>query len=794
MKQMMVSIFCHTYNHEKYIGDAIDGFLMQKTRYPFEIIIHDDASSDRTQEIVLQYKAKYGDLIKCILRKENSYSKVHSFRDIDESILEVANGKYIALCEGDDYWTDELKLEKQVAYMEGHPDCTLCFHNATVVDERKNIISYIFPPYVGLWRYQYFKGYGRYESPEMLLWDYAATASMLYRREDFLQRPEFYYDYLYEDLILRQYLTYKGYAYFMGETMSAYRTGHKGAITTWKNSDIRNKIKALRDCLEIYHQLNRYMNYKYDEQIRIILKNLEEEVMNPYEFEGWVWWTKFDKIIEYSKSYDKVFLYGAGLFGRFCEAQLASDGITIDGYIVSEGQARARECNGHKVYYLHEIEEELRNSGIIVCAENSSPICRLLDNKNFSQYMVMRIAKKERVFTQECKGIYKGGLLRLRITNRCPSKCRFCGLKSWSLEEQQQEMDPKWYYEYLKPMYPRFKTVLLTGGDCFVAKESYNYIKFLSEQYPHITIWTESNGFPFTGKFQRIACENLIRTHFSVNASNAETFVKGCWDGDKGEKIYETIITNIKDYIQLLTENGKECFAPTISMVINRDTYDDVKAFIRLALELGTSGAFFYFDYTEHNMDSEYFSNDEGRMALRELMEIDRVLKGKFFLYYKLWVPMKEVQEMQPLIDELPLEVLYQKYPKLAALAEKRSMSGEWEQRNEWRKRYGKALFSMDEDYDQTLQTIQFGNHSVCKAPWNEIDLYPNGRLDFCGWHCPTLSLYDFIEDDTVNWEKIMDSEEYQRCRNNMLHGSYTGCMKCCPYNEEYHEIKSVLG
>lgn len=790
----MVSVFCYTYNHEKYIAEAIEGFLMQKTQFPFEIIIHDDASSDRTQEIVLKYKEKYGDIIKCILRKENSYSKVHSFKEIDEAMLRIANGKYIAICEGDDYWTDELKLEKQVAYMECHPDCTLCFHNATVVDEKKNIISYIFPPYVGLWRYQYFKGYGRYDSPEMLLWDYAAGASIVFRREDFLQRPEFYYDYLYEDIVLRQYLTYKGYAYFMRDTMSAYRTGHEGSITTWKNSDIKNKVKALRDCIGIYHQLNRYMNYKYDKQISTIIKNFQEEIVDSYEFEGWVWWTKFNKVIEYSKSYEKIYLYGAGLYGRFCEAQLASNGIKIAGYLVSEGQTRPEECNGHRVYYPHEIEEELQNSGIIVCVENSFPICQLLDRRNFSHYMVMQIKKKERLLTEECKGIYKGGLLRLRLTNRCPAKCRFCGLKKWPLEEQLREMDPKWYYEYLKPMYPRFKTVLLSGGDCFVAKETYNYIKFLSKEYPHITIWTESNGVPFVRKFQEIACDNLIRTHFSVNASNPETFVRGCWDGANGEKVYETIITNIKDYVQLLKKNGKECYAPSISMVINKDTYDDVEAFVRLALELEASSVFFFFDYTEHDMDSDCFSNEEGRIALKELMGIDRVLKGKFFIYYKLWVPMKEVEEMQSVIDALPLEQLQEKYRGLAALAEKRSISKEFEQRNELRAKYGKALFSLAEDYDQTLQTIEFGKCTVCKAPWNEIDLYPNGKLDFCGWHSTGLNLYDFIENDGgVDWEKIINSLEYQKRRYNILHGSYAGCMKCCPYNGEQREIKSIF-
>ena len=243
----------------------------------------------------------------------------------------------------------------------------------------------------------------------------------------------------------------------------------------------------------------------------------------------------------------------------------------------------------------------------------------------------------------------------------------------------------------------------------------------------------------------------------------------------------------------MLKENGKKCFAPSMSMVINKDTYDDVTAFVRMALELEASSVLFYFDATEHNLESEHFSNEEGRMALRELMEIDRVLKEKFFIYYKLYIPTKEVEEMQPVINALPLEELQQKYLELMVLAEKRSISKEWKQRNELRKVYGKELFTLEEDYDQTLQSVQFGRQSVCKAPWNEIDLYPSGRLDFCSWYMSTLNLYDFIENDEVNWEKIINSMEYMQCRNNILHGTYSGCMKCCPYNGEQREIKSIF-
>lgn len=127
-RPLMVTIQCFTYNHEPYIRQCLEGFVMQKTNFRFEAIVHDDASTDGTATIIREYAEKYPDIIKPIYETENLYSK-H-----DGSLRRIMNGhthgKYVALCEGDDYWIDPLKLQKQVDFMEGHPDYTMCFHNA----------------------------------------------------------------------------------------------------------------------------------------------------------------------------------------------------------------------------------------------------------------------------------------------------------------------------------------------------------------------------------------------------------------------------------------------------------------------------------------------------------------------------------------------------------------------------------------------------------------------------------------------------------------------------------------
>ena len=128
MSEIMVSICVLSYNHEKYLRDCLDGIVTQKTSFPIEAWVHDDASTDSSADIIKEYQQKYPDIIKPILQKENQYSKLHG-GILDTIVFPQCIGKYIALCEGDDYWTDPLKLQKQVDFLEEHSEYSLCFHS-----------------------------------------------------------------------------------------------------------------------------------------------------------------------------------------------------------------------------------------------------------------------------------------------------------------------------------------------------------------------------------------------------------------------------------------------------------------------------------------------------------------------------------------------------------------------------------------------------------------------------------------------------------------------------------------
>lgn len=164
----ILTVFCITYNHQAYIRRALDSFLMQRTNFPFQIFISDDASSDDTPAILKQYATQFPDKIKIFLHDKN--------QGCGGNFVELAkrmNTPYVALCEGDDFWTDPLKLQKQVDFLEKHPDYTLCFHPARVEWEENKYPSSV----LGINKHA-----GKYTLNQLLLNDnFIPTAATVYR-------------------------------------------------------------------------------------------------------------------------------------------------------------------------------------------------------------------------------------------------------------------------------------------------------------------------------------------------------------------------------------------------------------------------------------------------------------------------------------------------------------------------------------------------------------------------------------------------------------------------------------
>lgn len=266
-----VSICCATYNQEKYIGRAIDSFLNQITdEINVEIIIHDDCSTDGTQKILKEYASKYKN-IKLILQSENRFSRGLKIIPV---FPEIALGKYIAFCEGDDYWTDKFKIKKQYLYMEEHSDCTLCSHAAVKVDETGNYLS----------DYCIQETDMNFYLRDIVLSDgnFLPTHSLFYRKNDIKKLPEVYLNCPIGDYPLQIYLTEKGYCHHINTKMGAYTVGSIGSLTTklYKNYD--NTISLRKSILTMLHEFNILYNYKYNDIFKLAIKENEFYIAELY--------------------------------------------------------------------------------------------------------------------------------------------------------------------------------------------------------------------------------------------------------------------------------------------------------------------------------------------------------------------------------------------------------------------------------------------------------------------------------------------------------------------------------
>ena len=256
-QDILVSINCITYNQENYIIDALDSFLMQKTNFKYEILIHDDASTDRTPEVIKEYMKRYPDIIKPLFQTENQYQKgvmVHLLN------IDRAKGKYIANCEGDDYWTDPLKLQKQVDYMEKHPECSLCVHAGFIVNTSKKVVSGSRPS----------KKNRNFSVEEVIEGDGGLflTNSMFYRTKDTIDRPRYYeISPKLTDYPLVIYLSLQGNVYYMNEFMSAYRVGDSTSWTSNNYLNIRKRIEHYSNLAEMLDCVNEMTDYKYENSI-----------------------------------------------------------------------------------------------------------------------------------------------------------------------------------------------------------------------------------------------------------------------------------------------------------------------------------------------------------------------------------------------------------------------------------------------------------------------------------------------------------------------------------------------
>ena len=225
----LVAIRCITYNHAPYIRQCLDGFVMQRTDFAFVAIVHDDCSTDGTDVIVREYAQRYPHIIKPIFETENQYSKGDgSLSRIMTQACNKTGAKYIALCEGDDYWTDPLKLQKQVDFLENHPECSCCVHDYLVWIQSENQFLH----YDKIRYLKDFKGNGLTKDlddySELVF--FTKTLTAVYRNKCLLDSKYKHYIPKF-DMTMFFALATQGDIYLMNERMGVYRVNNGGVFS-----------------------------------------------------------------------------------------------------------------------------------------------------------------------------------------------------------------------------------------------------------------------------------------------------------------------------------------------------------------------------------------------------------------------------------------------------------------------------------------------------------------------------------------------------------------------------------
>jgi glycosyltransferase involved in cell wall biosynthesis len=252
---MKLSVIVPTYNHAPFIAQTIEGILIQKTNFDIEILIGDDASTDDNQLIIKECQGKYPDKIKAFLHEKNlgpiAPRELGGKNNVAFLFLQ-AKGEYIALCEGDDYWTDENKLQKQVDFLDQNPDYALVHHQLLVTYEDGSESHYFNP-----------ENQKETSSIEDLLKDETwnlGTASTVFRNV-FASFPAWWMKTASGDLGIFLMATQFGKIKYFSETMGCYRK-HKGGMT---NIHTPQNQFFLRNRMEMFEAVNQYLDYRYDE-------------------------------------------------------------------------------------------------------------------------------------------------------------------------------------------------------------------------------------------------------------------------------------------------------------------------------------------------------------------------------------------------------------------------------------------------------------------------------------------------------------------------------------------------
>lgn len=380
-KDIKVSICCLVYNQAQYVEDMLQGIFMQKVDFAYEVIIHDDASTDGTVEILKKYKERYPDIVELLLEEENQYSKGVI---ISKNILyPCVKGKYMILLEGDDYWIYEGKLQAQYELMEAHPEVSLCYHNALAYDEGKDEVN--------LCVYAQKTGYISDMDIICTTHGWYPTASLFCRSSYLLEQPDLFP--ATGDEGIRTYMACRGKLYFINQVWSVYRQYLEGSFNARYGENIEIAKTYNRKMLGYFNAFNTYSDRRFEEylyervkrslqwyigihkntsctmeQFHSYIEELKDDTAHIADGlldEFWnvdsIGCTDYYQVTVETKVKDKLstlselYLYGAGREALKAIIVLLRYKVTVAGVIVTQKSKKMEQLLGYPVYGLDEV-------------------------------------------------------------------------------------------------------------------------------------------------------------------------------------------------------------------------------------------------------------------------------------------------------------------------------------------------------------------------------------------------------------------------------------------------------
>ena len=270
--RIMVSVICTVYNHAMYLRKCLDGFVMQKTNFKFEVLIHDDASTDGSQDIIREYEEKYPDIIKPIYQTENQYSK--GVKISQTFLYPKIKSKYVAICEGDDCWIDNYKLQKQYDIMEKY-NCGICVHQATRFDVCSKEKKLYTDPNIEEGFYPLEK---IIEKGSMF-----STCSFFVNFEILRTMPESIKSVQFGDHQMLIWCAYNGGCYYLPKNMGIYNWGVSGSWTdrVWKNR--KKRIAHCKEMIRVMKEIDVNTEMFFHDSVE---KKIAKTEYNLYKSEG----------------------------------------------------------------------------------------------------------------------------------------------------------------------------------------------------------------------------------------------------------------------------------------------------------------------------------------------------------------------------------------------------------------------------------------------------------------------------------------------------------------------------